>query len=559
MSIEEQVSRAYAGYLRAGIHARQQYLTPSVTQEQVDKHVYLSALQDRNEVLFYRLLCEHFHEMAPIVYTPVVGYACQQYGELWRRSRGMWLNGYKDRGDFHGILNNWTSDDVDVIVITDGSRILGLGDLGAYGMGIPIGKLITYVAGSGIHPNRVLPVYIDVGTDNKSLHEDPLYLGEKKARMSEPEYLAVWDELMDAINYKWPDALVQFEDIRSPMAETLLARYRQHNTCFNDDIQGTGSMVVGGILAALRLKGKAPADIRHERIVCVGAGSAGLGICSSLATAMGYEGIPEDQARQRFWIMDKDGLVSKKRESALPGPLRAYARDIENDIEFINSVEGTKDADHGCDFGLEDGMSLVEVIKRVKPTILLGVSGVGGIFTQEVLHEMTEALAPLHQRPVVFSLSNPTDKSECTAEQAYDFTGGRAIFASGSPFPPVIREGKEVMLPAQSNNIFIYPGVGLGVTAVKATSVTDEMFYAASKALATAVPAEDLMQGRLFPSVKNIREVSQKVAVAVAKAAIEQGVSQETLPAYKESWDEYISDIMWKPEYQTLISVDPYI
>ncbi len=554
MTIEEQVSRAFAGYRRAGIHARQQFLTPSVTQEHVDKHVYLSSLQDRNEVLFYRLLCENFQEMAPIVYTPVVGYACQQYGELWRRSRGMWINGYKDKGDMHGILNNWKSDDPDVIVITDGSRILGLGDLGAYGMGIPIGKLITYVAGSGIHPNRVLPMYIDVGTDNHSLHEDPLYLGEKKPRMGETDYLAVWDELMDAITYKWPNAIIQFEDIKSPMAEKLLARYREFNTCFNDDIQGTGSMVAGGILAALRLKGKQPEDIREERIVVVGAGSAGIGICNAIASAMGYEGIPQDQARSRFLLMDKVGLVTEKRTDVLPVPLKGFARKTASDNEFLKSDAGKNDLQHGCNFNLEDGASLLEVVKNVKPTILLGVSGVGGVFTREILTEMNDALTALDQRPVVFALSNPTDKSECTAEQAYDFTNGNVIFASGSPFPAVIRDGKEVMLSAQSNNIFIYPGVGLGVTAVKATTITEEMFYAASKALAETVPEEDLLQGRLFPPLKNIREISHRVAVAVAEQAIAQGVAQETLPAYKESWEEYIEDLMWKPEYQTLIS-----
>ena len=421
MSIEEQVKRAYLGFQRAGAHGRNQHLTPTVTQELVDKHIYLSNLQDRNEVLFHRLLSEHLQEMAPIVYTPVVGYACQHTGELWRRSRGLWIDGHADRGDMHSIVNNWPTKDVDVIVITDGSRILGLGDLGAYGMGIPIGKLITYVAAAGIHPSRTLPMFIDMGTDNPSLHSDPLYLGQKKPRLTGAEYLAVFDELMDAITYRWPQALVQFEDIRTPYAEMVLSRYRRFNTCFNDDIQGTGSMVVAGVLAALRVKGKQSSDIVNERILCVGAGSAGLGVCSSVRRAMKQEGLPNERSYSRFWVTDKDGLLTKER-SDLMSNQENYARDIGEDRAFLASPEGEHDRDAGCDFDLAEGMPLEEVVRRVKPTILLGLSGVGGIFTENVVKAMTDSLAPLNERPVIFALSNPTDKSECTAEQVYDWT-----------------------------------------------------------------------------------------------------------------------------------------
>ncbi len=552
MSIEDQVDRAYAAFQRAGQHGRNQHLTTSVTQELVDKHIFLMNLQDRNEVLFYRLLSEHIQEMAPIVYTPVVGYACQHTGELWRRSRGLWVNGHADRGDMHSIIHNWPSNDVDVIVITDGSRILGLGDLGAYGMGIPNGKLITYVAGGGIHPSRVLPMFLDVGTDNPKLIQDPLYVGVKKPRLTDSAYLAVWDELMDAITYRWPQVLVQFEDIRTPHAETLLTRYRRFNTCFNDDIQGTGAMVVAGVLAALRLKGKQTIDLTQERILCVGAGSAGLGVCSSLRRAMKQEGIPNAKTYTRFWVLDKDGLLCKERKNMAPIQ-ENYARDIGSDVRSLASGECASDIEAGCDFNLRDGMPLEEVVRKVKPTILLGLSGVGGIFNESVLKSMTDSLEPLGQRPVVFALSNPTDKSECNAEQAYDWTRGRVIFSSGSPFQPVMREGREVMNPSQGNNIFIYPGVGLAVTATKAKGVTDEMFYEASKALAAMVTPEELMQGRLFPSVKNIRKVSHKVACAVAKTAIAQGLCTEELPPYKNSWDSYIQDLMWKPEYQPLI------
>ena len=553
MTIEDQVDRAWAAYKRAGMHAREKALTPSVTQEHVDKHVFLTSLQDRNEVLFYRLMSEHIQEMVPIVYTPVVGYACQHHGEMWRRSRGLWINGHADRGDMHGILNNWPADEVDVIVITDGSRILGLGDLGAYGMGIPNGKLITYVVGSGIHPARVLPMFMDVGTDNPALHDDPLYVGVKKPRLTDSQYLAVWDELMDAITYRWPQALVQFEDIRTPYAETLLTRYRRYNTCFNDDIQGTGAMVVAGVLAALRAKGKQPSDLTQERIVCVGGGSAGLGVCSSLRRAMRQEGVPNAKTYNRFWVCDKDGLIGKGRKTIAPIQ-ENYARDFNRDVATLQSGEVPADIDAGCDFALADGMPLAEVIRKVKPTLLLGLSGVGGVFTEEVLKSMTTALEPTGQRPVVFALSNPTDKSECTAEQAYDWTDGKVIFAGGSPFKPVIRNGVEVLNPSQGNNFFIYPGMGLGVVATKAKGVTDEMFYEASKTLAACVEPEELLQGRLFPRVDTIRKVSHKVATAVAKTAIAQGLCTEELPAYKSSWESYILDLMWKPEYQPLVS-----
>jgi len=552
MSIQEQVDRVYAAYKRAGQHARNQFLTPTVTQEHVDKHIFLSNLQDRNEVLFYRLLSEHIQEMAPIVYTPVVGYACQHSGELWRRSRGLWINAHADRGDMHAVINNWPSNEVDVIVVTDGSRILGLGDLGAYGMGIPIGKLITYVAGSGIHPARVLPMFIDVGTDNPDLIKDPLYIGVKKPRLTEGAYFAAWDELMEAITYRWPKALVQFEDIRTPYAEALLYRYRRFNTCFNDDIQGTGAMVVAGVLAGLRIKKLPTSSLAKERIVCVGAGSAGLGVCSSLRRAMKMEGVPHALTYSRFWIIDKDGLITKERPGV--NELQAkYARDVSSDVKALEENKTPWDNEAGCDFDLRDGMSLEEVVRRVKPTILLGLSGVGGIFTRSVLKAMTDSLAPTGQRPVIFALSNPTDKSECTAEQAYDYTDGKAIFASGSPFGPVIKAGQEVMVPSQGNNIFIYPGVGLGVVATRAKTISDEMLYEASKALAQTLTPQELEQGRLFPSLANIRDISHKVACAVAKTAIAQGLSTEELPPYKESWDAYIKDLMWSPQYQPFI------
>jgi malic enzyme len=552
MDIEEQVERAYMGFKRTGIHARNQMLTPSVSQESVDKHVYLSSLQDRNETLFYRLITENLREMVPIVYTPTVGYACQHHGELWRRARGIWVNGFEDTHDVHGLMNNWPSDEVDVVVVTDGSRILGLGDLGAYGMGIPTGKLITYVAGSGIHPARTLPMFVDIGTNNQRLIDDPLYLGVKKPRLEGEEYFAVWDEVIDAITYRWPNAMIQFEDIRTPYAEALLKRYRNHTTCFNDDIQGTGAMVVGGILAALRLKNRNYSEIGKERVLCVGAGSAGSGVCSSIRRAMVAEGVPVQDSYRRFWLTDQNGVLTNTRQ---PNPVHEnFLRDITADNDWLQSSAGQFDREQGCDFDLSPDMPLSEIVKRVKPTVLLGLSGVGGVFNKEVIKNMTEGLEPLRQRPIIFALSNPTDSSECTAEQAYDFSGGKAIFASGSPFPPIVREGQTLMQTAQGNNIFIYPGLGLGVTAVRATGVSDEMLYEASKQLSLEVPADDLQQGILFPKIENLRDISLRVACAVAKKAREQGLATEALPPYKNSWDDYIADLVWQPDYQPYIN-----
>eukprot|EP00461_Guttulinopsis_vulgaris_P002752 UN02753 len=345
--------------------------------------------------------------------------------------------------------------------------------------------------------------------------------------------------------------MIQFEDIKTPYAEALLQRYRQYTTCFNDDIQGTGAMVVGGILAAMRLKGQHTSELGKERVLCVGAGSAGSGVCSSIRRSMVAEGVSQEHSFTRFWLTDKDGVLTNNRT---PNPVHEnFLRDIGKDKEFLQSELGQADRDAGRDFNLTPDMPLAEVVKRVKPTVLLGLSGVGGVFNKEVIETMTESLAPLRQRPIIFALSNPTDKSECTAEQAYDWSNGRAIFASGSPFDPVQRDGKIVMQTAQANNIFIYPGVGLGVSATRATQITDEMLYEASKALSLEVPAESLQQGILFPKVDNLRQISLRVAYAVAKKAREQGLAREQLPPYKASWEEYISDLVWQPDYQPYI------
>jgi malic enzyme len=552
MTIEEQVSRAYDSYCKVG-EGPTFKVTPSITKADVDKHIYLTNLQDRNEVLFYRLLCEHIEEMAPIVYTPVVGYVCQQHGQLWRRSRGLWINGFTDVGDMHAIMNNWPAHDVDVIVITDGSRILGLGDLGAYGMGIPVGKLITYVAAGGIHPSRVLPMMLDVGTDNQDLIKDPLYFGEKKPRIKGEAYMKVWSELMDAINYRFPTAMVQHEDIKSPNAEILLEKYRHQTLLFNDDIQGTGAMVVAGLLAALRVKGIKGDKLKNQRILCLGAGSAGIGVCSALRKAILQEGVSDCDSYKRFWVIDKDGLLTNSRTVVLGEEVKHYCRDIEADKQYMTSGSVASDIHMQCDFNLHEGMSFEEVVKKVKPTVILGLSGVGRAFTESSLRTMTSNLKQFGERPIVFSLSNPTDKSECTAEQAYDWTDGSVIFAGGSPFPPVVRNGVEVMYPAQGNNIFIYPGLGLACIATKAERVTDEMLYAASRKLASLVTEEDLQKGRLFPRVREIRKVSLQIAIAVANKIVEQNLNGRELPAFKVSWDQYVEDCMFRPEYQSLI------
>ncbi|MFC1740624.1 NAD-dependent malic enzyme, partial [Pseudomonadota bacterium] len=424
----------------------------------LDKYTFLIGLADRNITLFYRVLMEHLLEMTPIMYTPTVGYACQQFGHIYRKNRGMYIN-LNHKGVIAEILDNWPQDEVDIIVISDGSRILGLGDLGANGMGIPIGKLVLYVAGAGLHPDRTLPILLDVGTDNEELLNDPLYLGITQRRVHGEVFDEMVEEFVQAATARWPNVLIQWEDFTNDKAFPILNRYRDKILCFNDDIQGTGAVALSGLLASMRVRQEHLSD---QRIVFCGAGSAAVGIADMICAGIADEhNMTTEEARKLVWMCDSRGLVTTTRESGLEDHKIPYARDEEPAAE------------------------LLEVVKRVKPTILIGASGQAHTFTEDVVKTMHKHC----EQPIIFALSNPTTKAECTAEEAYNWTDGQAIFASGSPFNAVRLNGK-VLVPGQGNNMFIFPGVGLGAVVCGATKVTDEMFFTAAKTLAHMVTEE---------------------------------------------------------------------
>lgn len=481
----------------------------------LEKYIFLTSLHDRNETLFFRVLIDHLEEMMPLVYTPTVGQACVEYGHIFRRPRGLYIT-IEDRGRVRDILNNWKHDDVRVIVVTDGERILGLGDLGAQGMGIPVGKLSLYVACAGIHPDKVLPIALDVGTNNTAMREDPLYIGLQRARERGESYDALIDEFVWAVQDRFPNALLQFEDFGNTNAFRLLRNYRDKICAFNDDIQGTAAVTVAGLFGALRITGGA---LRDQKLLFLGAGEAGIGIGDLIVSALVKQGMDAAEARKLCWFVDSKGLVVKSRTDLAEHKL-PYAHDAEP-----------------C-------ATLQEAVARLKPTAIIGVSGQPQTFTPEILHMM----AGMNERPIIFALSNPTSKSECTAEQAYVHTQGRGVFASGSPFDPVTYGG-QTFVPGQANNSYIFPGVGLGVTAVRTKHVTDEMFAAAAEALARLATEDDLAQGRIFPALTRIREVSLEIATAVAEVAYAEGHAREPRPA---NLKEFIAQQMYDPQYKPL-------
>ena len=517
----ERTALGLRGLLPPHVHTQEEQMERSLAHlrslpSALEKFIDLNALHDRNEALFFRIVAEHPDEIMPLIYTPTVGLACQQFGNIFQRPRGLFV-GANDRGQIAKVLRNWPLRDIGIIVLTDGERILGLGDLGANGMGIPVGKLSLYTGCAGVHPRRCLPVVLDVGTDNDVLRRDPFYIGLRQKRLRGQAYDDLVEEFVNAVQNVFPRACLQFEDFGNTNAFRLLARYRDRICTFNDDIQGTAAVALAGLYSALRITGGA---LREQRILCFGAGEAAAGICDLFVSAATLEGLSEAEARGRCWLFDSRGLVVASRAD-LAEHKRAYARAGAPIADFLAAVE------------------------FLKPTAIVGVAAVGGSFTQPVL----EAMARIQARPIVFALSNPTSKSECTAEQAYRWSGGRAVFACGSPFDPVTLEGR-VFVPRQGNNSYIFPGVGLGAIVSRARHVTDEMFLAAAHALAEQVSESDLAQGSLYPALPRIREVSARIATAVAEAAYRAGLAGSARPADLEA---HMRSKMFDPHYESYI------
>ena len=482
----------------------------------LDKYIYLTSLQDRNEALFYRLVIDEIEEFMPIIYTPTVGQACQEYGHIFRRPRGLYISS-NDKGSIKKILSNWPHKNVDVIVVTDGERILGLGDLGADGMGIPVGKLSLYTICAGIHPERTLPITIDVGTNNEELLQDPLYIGLRQKRDIGDQYDSLLDEFMDATAHIFPNVLVQFEDFANRNAQRLLTKYRNNYCTFNDDIQGTASVVLGGLLSAMCI---IKSSLDKQRILFCGAGSAAIGIADILCREMIHSGVDEKIARKNLYLFDSSGLISADREDLSEANLK-YAQQVDVETNFSAAVE------------------------KLKPTIVIGVSGVEGAFEEKMVRNMTQK----NDRPIIFALSNPTTKSECTAEEAYSWSEGKAIFASGSPFDSVRLKG-ETYHPGQGNNAYVFPGVGLGIVASGATRVTDEMFLAAAHALADMMEYKNLEKGTLYPALAEIRNVSKRIALAVALEVYNSDLASQPRP---ENLEQHIEEIMYSPHYKSYV------
>lgn len=461
----------------------------------LEKYIALNALHDRNEALFFRVIIDHIDEMQPIIYTPGVGLACQKFGMIFQRPRGIFITP-NDKGHIASMLRNWPHR-AGLIVVTDGERILGLGDLGANGMGIPVGKLALYSACAGVHPSLCLPVMIDTGTDNTELLVDPFYMGQRQRRLRGQAYDDLLEEFMNAAEEVYPGVVIQFEDFANQNAFRLLEKYRDRACVFNDDIQGTAAVALAGIFSALRITGQSVAE---QKVLFLGAGEAATGIADLVTTAMMAQGLDEKAARNRNWLVDSRGLVVKSRKDLAHHKL-AYAHEH------------------------KEVVGLLDAVRALKPTAIIGVSAVGGTFTKEVLEEM----AKLNKQPIVFALSNPTSQSECTAEEAYRYTGGRALFACGSPFDPVTLDGT-TFVPRQGNNSYIFPGIGLGAIMSRSRRITDEMFMGSAHMLASLTTESDLAQGSLYPSLSRVREVSAHIAAGLAKTAHKNGMAQEKEP-----------------------------
>ncbi len=510
-TLDEQVVRAYEAYQKK--------------DDDLERHIYLRALQDTNEVLFYRLLLDHIEEMTPMVYTPIVALACQQFSHIYRRPRGLFIS-YPLRDSISQLLRNRPNKDVDVIVVTDGERILGIGDQGVGGLGIPIGKLSLYALIGGIRPERTLPIILDVGTNNTERLSDPEYLGWRHERITGPDYYDFLDKFVQAVKQELPGTCLQWEDFATPHARPILQRYRDQLLTFNDDIQGTAAVALGAILGAVKVTGK---SLKEQQIVMLGAGSAGIGVADGLRAAMKEEGLTEEEARSRFWVVDKDGLLHSGRKD-LASDQSVYARPQ-------NSVSGWPQTSNGH-------IGLGDVIGKIDATILIGLSTVGGAFSEPIVREIARKV----ERPIIFPLSNPTTRSEANAEDLIRWTDGRALVASGSPFAPVSYGGRTIPI-SQCNNVYIFPAMGLALVASGARRVTESMMLTAARTLGENSPALKDPSASLLPPLREIRTVAAEIAIAVGITAQKDGV------APKISEDELrqrVHDAQWTPAYTAL-------
>ncbi|PKF33820.1 NAD-dependent malic enzyme [Acinetobacter proteolyticus] len=507
-NIEEQTQRSY-----------QQYLS---FDSDLNKHIYLRNIQDTNETLFYNLLSQHLDEMLPIIYTPTVGEACQRFSDIYRRHRGIFIS-YPERQYIDQIIHNVNKKNVKVIVITDGERILGLGDQGIGGMGIPIGKLSLYTACGGISPAYTLPITIDVGTNNQELLDDPIYMGWKQPRIRGEQYYEFVEQIIKAVRQRWPDVLIQFEDFAQTNAMPLLTQYRDKICCFNDDIQGTAAVTVATLIAASRAQGK---QLKDQTVTFVGAGSAGCGIAEQIVRQMMDEGLSDHEARSRIFMVDRFGLMTDQQPNLLD-----FQQKLATPVNAISTWEYTG-----------DNVALLDVVKNAKPSILIGVSGQAGLFSEEVI----KTLAKYYKHPIVLPLSNPTSQVEAQPKDIIEWTQGAAIVATGSPFAPVYFQGKVYSI-AQCNNSYIFPGIGLGVIACGATHISDSMLMAASTALADCSPRLKNAAADLLPNINDIQQVSKFIAFKVAKAAMADGLA---VPLSNDVLKQAIEDNFWTPEYR---------
>ncbi|KAK4898224.1 hypothetical protein LTR27_004231 [Elasticomyces elasticus] len=485
----------------------------------IEQYQFLSILRSTNVHLFYRLLSKNVKELTPLIYTPTVGEACQRWSELYIQPEGLYLS-FEDKGHLHSVIQNWPHHDVDITVVTDGSRILGLGDLGVNGMGIPVGKLSLYTACAGIDPMKTLPLCLDLGTSNEAFRNDPLYMGSRREKVTAEEEKEFLDEMMAALTERWPGIVIQYEDFKNPFPS--LERYAETYTMFNDDIQGTGAVILGGFINGVKQSKVAPKD---QRAVFLGAGSAGVGVAKQLTEFFMKEGLSEEEAKKRFWLVDSQGLVTSDRGKLAEHKLY-FARDDNEGKQY---------------------KTLDEIVEYVKPTILMGLSTIGGAFTPHILTRMAE----LNDKPVIFPLSNPSSKSECTFEDAIKYTKGKCLFASGSPFPTLKFEGKD-LTPGQGNNMYVFPGIGLGAILSKAVSVTQNMIYASAEALSTSLLPEEVKENWLYPDIRRIREVSVEVTRGVIRAAQADKVDRELAlrNISDEELDDFIRNRMYDPYHE---------